>query len=291
MFNDLYARLARIIIYKKLLFVLIVIAAVILLLLSNFLSGMEFKGGTSIDIILNQNVSADKIESLKNELSARGLDDLNIYIKKQVTSNKRILTIQTTTGIDSENQEDIIKILEKYFRDLNNFDYAEVNLYERLQEDQIEKLSEKLNITSDGIKYDEDKNLLMIKAYYLDKNALKEILDYYFKRDVQFNFYAKNFIINPITPGLGEKEIKEVMKVSLIAYILIAFFIFVVFTKSISFRPIILTTSYIIPVIILIDINLINRVFFLGVAMAAYLILMAILIKKNKNLRGNSKCC
>ena len=278
MFDDLYTQLTSRIPYKTLIFVPVALALLMLLLIPNLPLGIEFSGGTSIDVTINKDVSDEEIENLESELSAKGLEDVNIYLKKTIGSDKRTLTVETTTQVESEKEEDLIKIIEKYSGRLNKYDSAEAKLSEKPSKDQVSTLSQRLGISSDDIKYDENENLLKITALELEEDELQSALNYYFESNIAVDVYKGNLVINPISPTLGETFRTQGMKALLIAYILMAFVIFVAFSSDISFEAVALSIGYTALVIILISMNLINNLFAVAGAIVIYLILMIVFI-------------
>lgn len=279
MFDEIYTQLTRVVPYKALIAVPVVIALLMILLIPSIQFGIELKGGTSLDVVLNKDVSDETQENLKNELSAQGLEDVSSYLKKSVATDKRTLTIETITQIKGEDEKNIIQIIEKHLGvNLNKFDHATAELSEKPSKDQIGTLSDRLGVGEKDITFNETTNLLEITAFELNEEELQGILNYYFGGNVPVDVYKANIIVKPISPSLGERFKTQGMHALLIAYILVAFVIFVAFSSEISFEAVALTTIYTVLVIILMSMDLINDIFAVGMAMAVYLMLMAVFV-------------
>jgi preprotein translocase subunit SecF len=281
MFDELYTQLTRIVPYKKLMFVPVVIAVLMLLLVPSVPLGMEFKGGTSIEVTLTDS-SGDNPESMKagimDDLSAYGLEKVNVYFKKSVTSESTILAIETVTQLKTEDEEAVTKILEKYVGRVNKFDTAEAKLTEKPSKDDINKIANSLGVSNDDLKYDENTNTLTITSLGLDKDKIQGELNSYLKGSVQFNFYERGLKISPISPSLGEKFKTQGMEALLITYILVAFVIFIAFSRDISFEAVLLGIGYTILVLILIKMGWVNNLLIVGIIILLYLILMTVFI-------------
>jgi len=281
MFDELYTQLTKIVPYKKLMFVPVVIAVLMLLLVPSVPLGMEFKGGTSIEVTLT-NISGDNMESLKagikDDLSTYGLEKVNVYFKKSVTSDSTILAIETVTQLKTEDEEAVTKILEKYVGRVNKFDTAEAKLAEKPSKDDINKIASSLGISNDDIKYDENTNTLTITPLGLDKDKIQSELNSYLKGNVQFNFYERGLKISPISPSIGEKFKTQGMEALLITYILVAFVIFISFSRDISVEAVLLGVGYTILVLILIKMGWVNNLLVVGIIILLYLILMTVFI-------------
>ncbi len=292
MFDDLYTQLTKRADYKKLIFVPVILAILMICFIPSIELGIELKGGTSIDVSLNQPMQDNEIKLLSDELSSYGLENVEVYLKSAVGTDKRTLSIETTTTLASEDEgKNIIKILEKHLKnyagDLDEFDTARVKLADEPSKDTIEKLCDQLKskgvmINTDDISYDENENLLTIRAFGLTPDKLRSPMEYQLKDyadEISIDIHKSNIMIAPISASLGGEFKKQGMKALLIAYILMAFVIFVAFSRDISYEAVVLMVSYIILVILLMNWGKMDNEIAVAAAMLIYLLLMVIFIK------------
>ncbi len=236
MFDDMYTRLTERVNYKILLFLPIVFSLLMILLvyIQGIPLGIDFKGGTWIEIVTDKSVSAGVIDELKLKLNSRGLEDLQIHQGSDMITGKSKLTITTTSRV---NTTDVQPILEAYVGELNEIDTAIIPLQENPPTDLEEKIS---NRFSADVRFDENASLLIINASEIDESKLQSALEFHLNQDININLQKRNINIKSVGETLGKTFKEQGMMAAFFAYILIISVIFLAFRDFIPSIAVIL---------------------------------------------------
>lgn len=226
MFDDIYSRFTRKIPYKTLIFVPIIISVLMLaiVLVNGIPLGIDFRGGTLIEI---ETGDFDQVDALESDLLSIGLKDMKIARGEVFDTGKTILSISTTT-VSSDALNSTLEKLREYFGVLRESDTVIVSLNERPSEVLAEKLSVRLGERID-YSYDRDAQELTISAFDLDEGELRAALDFYLTSDYSLDFQERNINIGEVKPSLGERLKQEGIKAAIFGYILMAAIIFLAF--------------------------------------------------------------
>ncbi|RLI92987.1 MAG: protein translocase subunit SecF [Candidatus Altiarchaeales archaeon] len=236
MFDDMYTRLIGIVNYKILLALPIAFSLLMIPLVytQGIPMGIDFQGGTWIEIITERGTSSEEIDELKLDLSPLNLEDLRVYPGRDVITGKGKLTIITTSRI---NETEIKPILEAHVGRLNEIDTAIVPLKERPPIDLEETLSSRFNA---DVKFDENTKLLIISAFEIDGKKLESALRFYLNQNITMDLQKKNINIKPVGKTLGKTFREQGIKAAIFAYLLIISVIFFAFRDPIPSLGVIL---------------------------------------------------
>ncbi len=212
--------------------IIISVILVIVILTNGVQKGIDFRGGTWIEIVKDKEIDSFTMNSLKNELSNR-LDNLKFY-----SHGNRLIIV--TTSLVEENE--IKPLLERYIGKLSSVDTASVKLSEKPPVELKDKLEGMLKKPID-LEFDENTKILKISAMELDKDRVKNALDYYLSADITVNLQKKNLSIREVGATLSKHFKEEGIRAVLIAYLLMAVVIFVAFRDFIPSLAVILAAT------------------------------------------------
>jgi len=236
MFDDMYTRLIGIANYKVLLFLPIVFSLLVipLIYIQEIPLGIDFQGGTWIETITDKGMSFEEINGLKLELDSLNLEDLQVYLGKDVITGREKLTIITTSMV---NKTEIEPILESFVGKLNEVDTAIVPVQGKPPIDLEEKLSGRFNA---DVKFDENTGLLTISAFEIDGEKLERALEFYLNQKITMDLQKKNINIKPVGKTLGKTFREQGIRAVIFAYLLIISVILFAFRDPIPSLAVIL---------------------------------------------------
>ncbi len=241
MFDNIYSNLTRKVPYKLL--ILIPIVASVLALFVIYFNGMplgiDFKGGTLIELTTDKSVGPQDVASLSSDLSALKLEDLKVYSGKDLETGKNKVSISTTSVISAGN---LSSILGKYFGVLHEFDEASAVLSQKPSDNLRDRLSSRLKEGVD-VQYDAASKTVTITALDLDKAELDSALTYYLEEDVSVQLSKKNLNVNAMQPTLGEKLRNDGLKAAIVGYILMVLVILLAFRDVVPSVAVLLSAS------------------------------------------------
>ncbi len=286
MFDDLYTQLTNRVNYKVLMFVPIVAALLALLLIftQGIPMGIDFRGGTLIEMSTDHKVDAAALKNDLEALKSYGTSESpcdsvsrncsavsRITLENlEIVSGDDILIITTTTYNNSQEFKDAIKkVLEKK-------DYVGMRLTEasdvinarvtNVSVINATGLSQNLANRTDIGKIENlsvDGNVITITGSGIKDDVLKRSLEYYLGACVEVERLERgNLLFTQIEPSLGQSLKKQGLWAMLIAYILMAFVVFVAFRDFVPSMAVVLaaTCDIIVAVggMVIFDINLEN---------------------------------
>lgn len=286
MFDDLYTQLTNRVNYKVLMFVPIVAALLALLLIftQGIPMGIDFRGGTLIETSTDHKVDAAALKNDLEALKSYGTSESpcdsvsrncsavsRITLENlEIVSGDDILIITTTTYNNSQEFKDAIKkVLEKK-------DYVGMRLTEasdvinarvtNVSVINATGLSQNLANRTDIGKIENlsvDGNVITITGSGIKDDVLKRSLEYYLGACVEVERLERgNLLFTQIEPSLGQSLKKQGLWAMLIAYILMAFVVFVAFRDFVPSMAVVLaaTCDIIVAVggMVIFDINLEN---------------------------------
>lgn len=227
MLDSMYTQLTKKVPYRVLMFIPIILSILmIFVILSNGIPlGIDFKGGTWIDITTDRNIDSGILKKLESELKSYGLEDIKVYAGKDVETDKNKLTVITTASV---NESTIIPFLTEYTGEILDVDVATVQLNETPPVELKEKLESRLKQRID-LEFDKETNILRITGLDLNKEYLESALTYYLNSNVTVNLQKKNLNLREVGPTLGKTFMNQGIQALLIGYIFMALVIFVAF--------------------------------------------------------------
>ncbi|MBN2014850.1 MAG: protein translocase subunit SecF [Candidatus Altiarchaeota archaeon] len=235
MLDDMYTRLTNLANYKLLMFLplLLTVAMVSIVYTNGVPLGIDFKGGTWIEVIPESSLSDDEIIELTSQLKSINLEDLEVYVGGDVITGRDKLTVITTSQVD---QEGLKSILSNYAGSLYETDSASVKVQGNLTEDVQEKIAARFKA---DVAFNESTGVMWIDAFDLDEAKLESALEFYlgnFTLDVQ----KKNVNIKPVGETLGKTFREQGIKAAIFAYVLVILIIFFAFRDLIPSIAVIL---------------------------------------------------
>jgi preprotein translocase subunit SecF len=241
MLDNIYSSLTKKVPYKSLIFIPIIASALSLLLVfyNGVPLGIDFKGGTLIEITTEKDVNADTLSSLTKELSALSLEDLKVYSGKDLETQKTKVSISTSSVVGLSQ---VGSVLSKYFDELRESDRATVVLSSKPASDLTDRLKSRLKQTVD-VEYDEAGKKLTITALDMNKEELDSALTYYLEEDVSVNLLKKNLNIDAMQPTLGEKLRNDGFKAAVVGYILMVVVILLAFRDVVPSIAVLLSAT------------------------------------------------
>lgn len=229
MFDRMYSRMTSLVDYRVLM-VLPPLAGIFLgvfALYNGVDFGMDFKGGTWMDVITDVNVDASVVESLKGDLVAAGLEEPRVYSGVDIESGKNKVSIATASVVDKELMYGIVG---RYITDLREFDVATVALSEEPPRGLAFKLSSRFN---ENVDLNYTNGVLKITALNLDERELESVLDYNLNGVFDVTLEKKNFNLREVGPTLGKTFLEQGKNAVIWSFILMALVIFIAFKSFI----------------------------------------------------------
>ncbi|MBM3308956.1 MAG: hypothetical protein FJY77_01760, partial [Candidatus Altiarchaeales archaeon] len=225
MFDRLYSQMTKIVDYR----VLMVIPplATVLLALFTYTNGvqfgMDFKGGTWMDVITTVDFDSEKVGLLSKDLADAGLDDPKVYVGADIESGKTKVSIATASLADKSLMYNIVL---KYISDLSDVDVAVVSLPERPPGWLEFKLSSRFN---EQVFLDYSNGVLKITASDLDESELESVLKYHLGGNPDVNLQKKNFNLREVGPTLGVTFREQGIKAVFLSFVFMAVVVFLAF--------------------------------------------------------------
>lgn len=249
MFDDLYTKIVKTLPYKPLIFLPIIFSVLMvsIALINGIPMSVDFKGGTWIEITSTEKIDLNKLEfDLKNE----GLEDLKLYLGRDLETNKTKLTIVTTTLL---NETKVKPILKKQVGEIFVEDIAYINLTgilfdESILKDKLKKRFKDKDVTIEN-------SNLEIKGFDLNKGELIKALDYYLNLsnasssadtkyvELNLEFKERNLIIDNFDPFLGRDFWIQGIQTLFISYILMIIVVFIAFRDFVPSIAVILAAT------------------------------------------------
>jgi len=185
--------------------------------------GLDFAGGTWIDVSTGRQLTDAEVASLEGQLASAGLADLKVFQGSDIESGSSKLTIVTTSMVDEAAVE---PALAPIIGSLRQVDEASMPYSETPPADLPDKLEKVLRQRVD-VEY--AAGTLTIKALEVDELELENFLKYYLKQDADVTVARKNFNMRTVGPTLGKTFRDQGIKALIVAYILMSVVIFFAF--------------------------------------------------------------
>jgi len=240
MFDELYSSLVKKVDYRALIFVppALAVLLLILILVNGIPLGIDFRGGTWIEVSSNSEITAGTLNSLESELISAGLENLKIQSGRETGTGIYKTYIETTTEVD---EEAIRPILERSFGELSEIDSATIELSGEIPFDLADNMRSR--IPSVDVELDENSSVLTVSATELDAEELESVIEYYLGYDVDIELQSKNFNSRSVGATLGSRFREQGLTALLYAYLLIILVVFVAFRDFIPSITVILAAT------------------------------------------------
>jgi preprotein translocase subunit SecF len=241
MFDNIYSNLTRKVPYKSLILIPI-IASVLMIVFISFNGvplGIDFKGGTLIELTTDKTVDAQTVTDLTKDLQGLSLENLKIYSGKDLETENNKVSISTSSVIGLSN---VSGVLVKYFGELRESDTASAVLQSKPPSDLADRLKSRLKQTVD-VSYDNATKTLTVTSLDMNKADLDSALSYYLEGNVSVNLQKKNLNLNAMQPTLGAKLRDDGLKAAIVGYILMAIVILLAFRDIVPSIAVLLSAT------------------------------------------------
>ena len=190
--------------------------------------GIDFEGGTWIDILTDRKLSSDDTARLESDLSSVGLKDVKVRVGYDIDSGKDKVIIQTTTVVQDSGPSKG-KIIP-YTGELTEYDTATIALSSKPPvefKDALEnRIRQKVDMNySDGT--------LTIEGMDLNEAELSSYLTYHFKENLSVNLAKKNFNMRSVGPTLGRSFREQGFKAIVVALLFMGIVVYIAFRTAI----------------------------------------------------------
>jgi preprotein translocase subunit SecF len=225
MFDHLYTQMTARVNYK----VLMVLPWIFTLLLVAFTYyhgiplGMDFKGGTWMDVLTDAKLDSAAVSSLTADLTTAGLEEPRVTVGQDLESSKTEVTIATGSFVNKTFMKSIVM---KYLPDLRDIDIATVPMAEKppgwLEFRLSSRLNEPVNLTYEN-------GILQIAALDLNAQDLDSILSYSLGQNYNVTLNKKNFNLKEVGPTLGQTFRQQGEKAIMLSFVLMGIVVFISF--------------------------------------------------------------
>jgi len=224
MFDHLYSQLTRYFNYKLLLAIPPIAIAFLFIFSFNGLQfGMDFKGGTWMDVITDVKFDSEMANSLTRDLTALGLEDTKVYLGADIESGKTKVSVATASVV---NKSLMYGVVSKYLPDLIDTDIATVPMAEPPPGWLEFKLTSRFN---EQVKVEYKNGLMEITALDLDEAELESVLKYQLNSDFDVTLRKKNFNLREVGPTLGQTFREQGKTALIMSFVLMAIVVFAAF--------------------------------------------------------------
>ena len=193
------------------------VVMVFVLLVNGVELGIDFKGGTWMEVLTDREVSAVTEAEINQRLVDAGLSDVKLYVGWDVGSGKTKITIATISVVE---KEDVTLILEPYIGQLLESDVARGSYPAKPSADLADRLSA---ILKERVDVEYADNVLTVTALDLDEESLESALSYAGGAGADMSVEKKNF----------NSRREQGLKAVIAAYILITVVVFFAFRSVI----------------------------------------------------------
>jgi preprotein translocase subunit SecF len=185
--------------------------------------GIDFKGGTWIEVLTDKDLSQETQAKIQRSLESKGLQDVKTYAGWDVGSGKNKLTVASTSVVS---KEEVAQDLSPYVGELLESDVAKAAYAGKPSADLADRLSailkERVDVSYEG-------GGLTVTALELDETSLESALSYASGGKVDVLVQKKNFNSRTVGPTLGKTFMEQGVKAIIAAYVLIIIVVFVAF--------------------------------------------------------------
>ncbi len=241
MFDELYSSMVKRADYRVLMAIPPIVSILLLLFIwiHGIPMGMDFRGGTRMEITTPGEVPSGDLHSMESRLIAAGLENLIVDSGAEVGTNIYKTSIETTSKV---NEEQIKPILKDYFGELQEVDTATARLSKEPPLDMADKL--KSRIADIDVEFNKNSSILEISATEIDSEKLESALKYYLGEDIHLTLQPRNYNSGWVDPTLGSKFRDQGLHALLYAYLLIIVVVFIAFRDFVPSIAVILAATF-----------------------------------------------
>lgn len=236
MLDNMYSSLIRGVNYKVLLFLPMIFSLLMvsMVYVNGIPLGIDFRGGTWVEVIPDKALSAEEIADLTSRLASMNLEDLEVYPGRDVITGRGKLTVITTSHVD---EVELKSVLVAYTGSLYESDTASVALVGSLPEGVEGRIAARFKA---DLVFNESIGVLEINAFDLDEVELQSALEFYLDQNFTLSVQKKNINVKPVGETLGKTFREQGISAAILAYMLVVFVIFFAFRDLIPSLAVIL---------------------------------------------------
>jgi len=249
MFDEMYTDLIKRADYKKLMLVPVILSGILLLviLLNGFNYGIDFKGGTWIELPYDKDkvsFGSDFDEKLESDLATLNLEDLNVI----VDNNIEVILITTTSTVD---REEITGILEKSTGIQITTSQASGFLLREAPVISASELEQKLLEREDlglvtGVSYKDETGgtAVYVNGEALEADVIERALFLYLGQEAQvIETSESDIFFSQIEPTVGEDFFTKAILAIIAGFILMIIIVFIAFYDPIPSGAVVLAAA------------------------------------------------
>jgi preprotein translocase subunit SecF len=186
--------------------------------------GIDFKGGTWVDVLTDRQLGAAQLQEIESGLTSTGLSDVQARVGYDVDTGQEKLAIQTTTVV---NDTAALKArLEPIVGTLNDYDTAVARVPEKPPVEFKENLEKRLK---QGVDLNYSSGTLTIRGLDLNEAEVESYLTYHFKQPVNVTLAKKNYNIRSVGPTLGAAFRDQGFKAIIVALAFMGIVVYIAF--------------------------------------------------------------
>ncbi len=225
----LYQELTRRYDYRVLTWIPPLFAALMLavVLINGLQYGIDFEGGTWIDVLTDNKLSSGDIEAMESGLASAGLKDVNVRVGYDIDSGKDKVIVQTTTVV--QDSAPLKAEITRYAGELTEYDTATLALSSKPPvefKDALEnRIRQKVDMNYSG-------GILTVKGMDLDAAELSSYLTYHFKENLTVDLAKKNFNMRSVGPTLGRSFRDQGFMAIAVALLFMGFVVYLAFGRN-----------------------------------------------------------
>jgi preprotein translocase subunit SecF len=201
----------------------IAVLSILIILFQGFEYGIDFKGGTWIDVLTDKKLDSSQLAQMEKGLASAGLEAPTARVGYDVDTGMEKLSIQTTSVLKDSGP--VKAVISQYTGELTDYDTARVPMAERPPVELKETLEKRLR---QGVDLNYTGGVLTVTGMDLNK----EDLDSFFKFHVgqgESSLIKKNFNMRSVGPTLGKAFRDQGFKAIAVAFVFMGIVVFVAF--------------------------------------------------------------
>ncbi|MCX6695199.1 MAG: protein translocase subunit SecF [Candidatus Altiarchaeota archaeon] len=228
MFDDIYSKIISKADYRILTAIppLFAVLMLFVFLVNGVSYGLEFQGGTWVEVSTNKTLSHETLSEIKSNLVSDGLSDVQVYETSGIGSSDNTLTIVTTSVVDDKKAAGL---LSSYFGELRPNDIGTVVLGKTPPADFVDKVRSRfthMDVSVNG-------TVVKFVSLELDSAELDSAVEYYLGEKVDLSVQKRNLDVRSVGPTLGKTFREQGIKAIFFSFILMSIVVFLAFKEVI----------------------------------------------------------
>ncbi len=214
MLDRLYSRLIARVDYRLLIYIppTIALLLVAVIAVNGLPLGIDFQGGTWMNIALDERLTDERTAALAAALEDAGLAEVSLQWGYDASTDQHKLTIVTATEttIDA-----VTPVLEPYVGELAEYDRATIRGVSNATSEDLDRLRSRFPAAELAVTDD----TLAVSSLDLDVEELRRAAQGYFGDAIELTVTPRNINLRSVGPTLGSRFRSQGLKAFLVAYI------------------------------------------------------------------------